>query len=105
MSSILKRIYGEIPIVPACASCYNTCMAGKKISTTVYLTEEQLAALKELNARTKVPIAEYIRMGIDLVLERNADDLPGQISLFGDVPQQSLGYQKKPKHSASPESD
>ncbi len=57
-------------------------MARKKISTTVYLTEEQVHALKELHRRTRVPIAEYIRMGVDLVLERNEEKLPGQISLF-----------------------
>jgi hypothetical protein len=60
-------------------------MARKKISTTVYLTEEQVSLLKELHARTRVPIAEYIRMGIDMVLEKNSNVLPGQISLFGDL--------------------
>jgi hypothetical protein len=59
-------------------------MARKKISTTVYLTEEQVTALKELHNRTRVPIAEYIRMGINLVLERNREKLPGQISLFDE---------------------
>ncbi len=46
-------------------------MSRKKISTTVYITEAQDAALKALNARTKVPVAEYIRQGIDLALERH----------------------------------
>jgi len=54
----------------------------KKISTTVYLTERQLQALKELNRRTRVPIAEYIRLGIDKVLEENAEKLPGQLTMF-----------------------
>jgi hypothetical protein len=54
----------------------------KKISTTVYLTVEQVRALKDLHERTRVPIAEYIRMGIDLILEKHSDQLPGQISLF-----------------------
>ena len=53
----------------------------KKISTTVYITREQAQKLKELHARTKVPVAEYIRQGIDKVLEENADKLPGQLSL------------------------
>lgn len=57
-------------------------MGRKKISTTVYLTAEQVRALKDLHERTRVPIAEYIRMGIDLILEKHSDQLPGQISLF-----------------------
>jgi hypothetical protein len=61
-------------------------MARKKISTTVYLTEEQVVALKELHNRTRVPIAEYIRMGIDMVLEKNSHVLPGQTSLFEELP-------------------
>jgi len=61
-------------------------MARKKISTTVYLTEGQVSLLKELHARTRVPIAEYIRMGIDMVLDQNSNVLPGQTSLFGELP-------------------
>ena len=53
----------------------------KKISTTVYITPEQDAQLKALHARTKVPVAEYIRQGIDLVLENYRDQLPGQVDL------------------------
>jgi hypothetical protein len=56
-------------------------MAEKKISTTVYLTPQQHAALKQLHGRTKVPIAEFIREGIDLVLKQHADKLPGQMKL------------------------
>lgn len=59
-------------------------IAKKKISTTVYLTEDQLLALKELNDRTRVPIAEYIRMGIDHVLDKYKEHLPGQISMFDE---------------------
>ena len=55
-------------------------MARKKISTTVYITQDQSEKLKLLNKKTKVPVAEYIREGIDLVLERHKDLLPGQIS-------------------------
>jgi hypothetical protein len=53
----------------------------KKISTTVYITEAQRDKLKQLHERTKVPVAEYIRQGIDMVLKQNADKLPGQLSL------------------------
>jgi hypothetical protein len=45
-------------------------MSRKKISTTVYITPEQEERLKVLSARTHVPMAEYIRQGIDLDQQR-----------------------------------
>lgn len=56
-------------------------MPRKKVSTTIYVEPEQLELLKMLNERTKVPMAEYIREGIDLVLQKHADKLPGQLPL------------------------
>jgi len=56
-------------------------MSRKKISTTIYVTPEQNEQLKLLHARTKVPIAVYIREGIDLVLSRHAHLMPGQLQL------------------------
>lgn len=56
-------------------------MARKKISTTVYITPEQDEQLKLLHNRTKVPMAEYIRQGIDLILDKYRDQLPGQAEL------------------------
>jgi predicted DNA-binding protein len=56
-------------------------MARKKISTTVYITPEQDEQLKLLHHRTKVPVAEYIRQGIDLVLLQYRGSLPGQLTL------------------------
>jgi hypothetical protein len=56
-------------------------MARKKISTTVYITPEQGEQLKLLHARTRVPVAEYIRQGIDLVLVKYRGALPGQLTL------------------------
>jgi predicted DNA-binding protein len=53
-------------------------MPRKKLSTTIYITPEQNAQLKLLNQKTKVPVAEYIRQGIDLVLEKYRSQLPGQ---------------------------
>lgn len=61
--------YGHMPV------------ARKKLSTTVYITPEQDERLKLLHSRTKVPVAEYIRQGIDLVLERYRAQLPGQVDL------------------------
>jgi len=60
-------------------------MARKKISTTVYITPEQNDALHLLHGRTKVPVAVFIREGIDLVLARYADQMPGQLSLTGGL--------------------
>lgn len=57
-------------------------MERKKVSTTVYITHEQNNCLKILNQKTKVPIAEFIREGIDLVLERHKNLLPGQMMLI-----------------------
>ncbi len=56
-------------------------MARNKISTTVYITAEQNERLKLLHQKTKVPVAEYIRQGIDLILEREKGQLPGQLTL------------------------
>jgi hypothetical protein len=56
-------------------------MARKKVSTTIYITPEQSEQLKLLHSKTKVPVAEYIRQGIDLVLEKQKDHLPGQLTL------------------------
>ena len=58
-------------------------MARKKISTTIYITPEQNDRLKLLNQRTKVPIAVYIREGIDMVLAKHQSELPGQLTLGG----------------------
>jgi predicted DNA-binding protein len=54
-------------------------MARKKISTTIYITPEQNERLKLLNSKTRVPVAEYIRQGIDLVLDKEKHNLPGQL--------------------------
>jgi hypothetical protein len=55
-------------------------MPRKKISTTIYITPEQNDLLKLLNTKTKVPVAEYIRQGIDLVLTKYKSMLPGQLT-------------------------
>jgi hypothetical protein len=58
----------------------------KKLATTIYITENQQQMLKELNRRSKVPIAEFIREGIDLVLDKHRDMLPGQMELDALLP-------------------
>jgi hypothetical protein len=59
-------------------------MSRKKISTTIYVTPEQNEKLRLLHERTKVPVAVYIREGIDLVLRQYAHLLPGQLQLATD---------------------
>src|SRR5258708_40244308 len=56
-------------------------MSRKKISTTIYVTPEQSEKLRLLHERTKVPVAVYIREGIDLVLQQYDHLLPGQLPL------------------------
>ncbi len=56
-------------------------MSRKKISTTIYVTPEQDERLRVLHQRTKVPVAVYIREGIDLVLRQYGHLLPGQLPL------------------------
>jgi hypothetical protein len=61
-------------------------MSRKKISTTIYVTPEQAERLRLLHERTKVPVAVYIREGIDLVLSQYGHVLPGQLPLTADSP-------------------
>jgi predicted DNA-binding protein len=55
-------------------------MSRKKVSTTIYITPEQADRLRLLHDRTKVPIAVYIREGIDMVLKHYEHMLPGQMT-------------------------
>ena len=57
-------------------------MAEHKVAMTVYLTKDQLEKLKELRARTKIPVAEYVREAIDLALKAHAAEIPGQLPLL-----------------------
>jgi hypothetical protein len=56
-------------------------MSRKKVSTTIYITPEQADRLKLLHDRTKVPVAVFIREGIDMMLKHYEPVLPGQMSL------------------------
>ena len=73
-------------------------MARRKIPTTVYITPERERELKELHRHTRVPIAEYVRQGIDLILDRHKHHLPGQLDLglqlVSDPPPQTEGLLK-----------
>ena len=61
-------------------------MSRKKVSTTIYITPEQAEQLKLLHDRTKVPIAVYIREGIDMMLKHYEHALPGQMTLESTPP-------------------
>lgn len=54
----------------------------KKVTTTIYITPRQSELLKTLHERTRVPVAEYIRQGIDIILEQHREELPQQLSLY-----------------------
>lgn len=56
-------------------------MPRRKVSTTVYITPEQDERLKELSGRTKVPVAEYVRQGIALIVETHRDLIELQAEL------------------------
>lgn len=74
-------------------------MSRKKISTTIYVTPEQADRLRLLHERTKVPVAVYIREGIDLVLRNYGHLLPGQLSL--DVAAEPLTTESFPPEQAA----
>jgi hypothetical protein len=78
-------------------------MSRKKVSTTIYITPEQAERLKMLHDRSKVPIAVYIREGIDMVLKHYEHMLPGQMSLDAAVPAPTPAppTAKKPTPSSS----
>ena len=46
----------------------------RKIATTVYLEQRQYTDLKNLVNATKVPMAEYIRTGIDMLFIKMRDE-------------------------------
>ncbi len=50
-------------------------MGSKKILRSIYMTEEQIEAIKRLSKKTHVPQSVYIRQAIDLLLEKYSDQL------------------------------
>lgn len=56
-------------------------MSEKKVTTTVYLTERQKWQLDILSRNTRVPVAEYVRQGIDKVLQRELPQYGAQLEL------------------------
>lgn len=74
-------------------------MGRKKVTTTIYITPEQSQKLKLLHDKTKVPIAEYIRQGIDMILKKNSGEIPGQLNLLeglSESPHESVSKPDRP---------
>lgn len=44
----------------------------RKIKTNVYLSPQQIDALKRISKKTDVPMAVLIRRGVDLLLARSS---------------------------------
>lgn len=49
---------------------------GKRVMTSVYLDPIKLDALKRLSDATGRPMAEHVREGVDLALEKYGVDVP-----------------------------
>jgi len=48
---------------------------GRMVQITTFLRPEQAAELKALSAQTRVPMASYIREGVDMLLEKYRETL------------------------------
>ncbi len=48
-----------------------------RVRTNIYLDPDQKLALQKLSASTRVKLSDYVREGIDVVLERYKKELRG----------------------------
>jgi len=55
--------------------------SNRKVATTIYITVEQDQKLKLLSQATGTSMAQYIREGIDHIIELHKDRLPKQLGL------------------------
>ena len=53
-------------------------MSESKTQITTYILVSQKEKLKNLSDKTRVPISEYLREGIDLVLDKYREELQTQ---------------------------
>jgi predicted DNA-binding protein len=53
-------------------------LSESKTQITTYILVSQKERLKDLSNRTRVPISEYLREGIDLVLDKYREELQTQ---------------------------
>lgn len=61
-------------------------MARRKISTTIYIHQEQDEKLKMLSEKLQKPVAEFIRQAIDMFLDAHKHQLPVQLDLLSPRP-------------------
>ena len=67
-------------------------MGRRMVALTAYLTPEQDSMLKLLHQKTGVPVTEYIRRGVDLVLDRHGGELPANVGIT-----RRRGKQERPR--------
>ena len=53
-------------------------MSESKTQITTYILVSQKERLKDLSNRTRVPISEYLREGIDMVLAKYREEVQSQ---------------------------
>ncbi len=53
-------------------------MSESKTQITTYILVSQKERLKDLSNRTRVPISEYLREGIDMVLDKYREEVQSQ---------------------------
>ncbi len=53
-------------------------MSESKTQITTYIRVSQKERLKHLSSHTRVPVSEYLREGIDLVLDKYREELQPQ---------------------------
>lgn len=66
-----KLIVGHVPTLEPRPLMFN--FSGRKKKSAVYIRPDQLERLQLLSSRTKVPVAEYIRQGVELILEKHRE--------------------------------
>lgn len=78
-------------------------MASRKTALTIYVTLDQAERLRQLNERTKVPVAVYIREGVDMmlsnyehVLAKPGDGFRKLAATVSDPPQSMLACATAP---------
>ena len=50
-------------------------MGQTKVARTIYIEGDQLDALKRLSQKTKVPQSVYVREALDMLIEKNSEQL------------------------------
>lgn len=53
-------------------------MSESKTQITTYILVSQKEKLKNLSSKTRVPVSEYLREGIDLVLDKYREEINTQ---------------------------